>query len=265
MSELLDRVIEIVKEAGAVFLDRSNLYVENKDTNSNYVTSGDKKVQEFLVPRLTELVEHSTVLAEEEEQEDLSGEYLWVIDPIDGTSNYVRNFGFSCISVALEKDGETLLGVVYDPDRDEMFSCEKGKGAFLNGKRIHVSERPFSKGLLFSAMSLYKKEYSKSCFNIIQRVYAEADDLRRTGSAALELCYLASGRGELYFEMRVFPWDVKAGMLMIEEAGGETEIVYGRPASAVMPFPVIAANSKENLSRLREIVTDEIKEVPYES
>ena len=262
MSELLDRTVQTVRQAGKIYLDRSRLTISNKGTDSNYVTSGDTAVQEFLVPALTGILEGSSVLAEEEGQCDLTGKYVWVVDPIDGTSNYARNFGFSCISVALDYKGETILGVVYDPDRDEMFSCEKGKGAYLNGNRIHVSDKPFSKSLYFAAMSLYMKEYAPTCFRIIERLYFEADDLRRTGSAALELCYLAAGRGELFFEMRLFPWDVAAGMLMIKEAGGYSEgLKYN--LSPTEPFPVIGANSKESLDRLKKIVLEEMPEVPY--
>ena len=127
---------------------------------------------------------------------------------------------FSVISVALIKDGRPVLGVVYNPYRDEMFYAEAGKGAFLNNDPIRVSDRSFDRSLFCTALSLYNKDYAKPCLNIMEEVYAQCEDIRRIGSAALELVYLACGRVDLFFEMRIFPWDFAAAQIIVREAGG---------------------------------------------
>ena len=204
----------------------------------------------------------SSVVGEENDTYDFSSEYTWVIDPIDGTSNFIRDLGLSVISVGLLKNGKPYIGVIYFPYRDEMYYAECDKGAFLNGTPIHVSDRDFSRSHLCSAMSLYDKRFAKSCFNIIENIYMESDDLRRLGSAALELAYLAAGKVELYFEIRIFAWDVAAAAAIIKEAGGYIEFLFHDKLPIPGPLGVIAANSKENFEKLRTIVYTELPEQP---
>ncbi|MCR5481241.1 MAG: inositol monophosphatase [Clostridia bacterium] len=244
-------------------MDIDRAKVSRKGNNSNYVTSADINVQNYLSEKFLELMPESSILGEEDEKDDIKDGYIWIIDPIDGTSNFIRNVGFSAISVALFYNDVPLVGVIYNPTRDEMFHAEKGKGAYLNAERIHVSDRDYQHSHLCSAMSLYAKEYAKPCFNIIERIYMEADDLRRMGTAALELAYIAAGRFELYFEMRVFPWDVAAGLLLIKEAGGFIECLYYDDMPKNRPFPVYAANSRKSLERIKKIICEEIPEIPY--
>ncbi len=259
---MTEKVIQFVREAAKIIKDR-NINIEQKGNVSNYVTSADIAVQEFLTARLTELLPDSQVLGEEGEQSETDSEYIWVIDPIDGTSNFIRDLGLSVISVALLKNKEPYLGVVYHPERDEMFYAEKGKGTYKNGEKITVSNNDFAHSHLCSAMSLYDKRWAKPCFNIIERVYAECDDMRRLGSAALEMAQLAAGRVELYFEIRLFPWDVAAAALIIKEAGGYVEFMFYTSLPLSHPFGVIAANTKENFEKLKEIVYKEIPEKLY--
>jgi len=256
------KVINLVREAGKLLLDR-RMEVTQKGNNSNFVTSCDIAVEEFLSGKLRELLPGSLIIGEESEDNPTDGELLWVIDPIDGTSNFIRDIGLSVISVGLVKDGEPYLGVVYQPYRNEIFYAETGKGAYLNGERIHVSDRDFAHSHLCSAMSLYDKRYAPPCFRIIDRVYQEADDLRRLGTAAMELAYLACGRVELYFEIRVFPWDAAGAIPIIREAGGIVEILYQEKFPLDKPFAILAANNEENFARLKEIVTEELPEIPY--
>lgn len=256
---MVSRIVEIVKEASNIMLKRE-FDVEQKGNLSNLVTSADVAVQTFLKDRLTRLVEGSVFLGEEGEIPDTDVEYLWVNDPIDGTANFARDMGLSVISVALIKDGKPYIGVIYHPYRDECFTAIKGEGAYLNGRRIYVSDRPFERGMLCSAMSLYEKRYAKQCFNIIEKVYAEADDLRRLGTAALELCELACGRVDLYFEARLSIWDYAAGMLIITEAGGYVEVMFEDELQYSRPAGFIAANNEENFNHLKEIVYSEIPE-----
>lgn len=256
------KVTELVRKAGELLMDRK-IEITQKDTKSNFVTSCDIAVEEFLSVRLRELLPGSLIIGEESEDNPSDGDLLWVIDPIDGTSNFIRDIGLSAISVGLVKDGEPYFGVVYQPYRDEMFYAKTGAGAYLNGQRIHVSDRDFAHSHLCSAMSLYDKQYATPCFRIIDRVYREADDLRRLGSAALELAYLACGRVELYFEIRVFPWDAAGAIPIIREAGGFVEVLYQDKFPLNKPFAILGANSGESFARLKEIVTEELPEIPY--
>lgn len=259
---MLEQVITLVREASKL-MKTEDVAIEQKGNDSNFVTSADVAVQRFLTENLVKLYPGSSILGEEGAGEFDAKAPLWIIDPIDGTSNFIRGIGLSAISVALYERGEGKLGVVYNPYRDEMFSAEAGKGAFLNGKPIHVSDRDFRHSHLCSAMSLYDKQYAKPCFHIIEKVYSQSDDLRRLGTAALELAYLAAGRVELYFEIRVCSWDVAAAMLLIREAGGEVRL-YGRDDLKLDgPFPIYAANSKENMKQLESIILEELPVAPY--
>lgn len=265
MSELTVQIAAIVREASKLMTDKSlKDRIEQKGNNSNYVTEADKAVQNFLAERLPTLVPGSEMLGEEGEHRQLHAENIWVVDPIDGTSNFIRNIGFSGISVGLVRNGVPYAGVIYNPYRDELYRAETGKGAFLNEQLIRVSDRDFTHSHLCSAMCLYDKRYAEACFNVIRRVYLQSDDLRRMGTACLELAMLAAGRVELYFEMRLFPWDAAAAFPIIREAGGIAECLYYEGFPVDRPFPVIAANSRENFEKLKEIVCEEVPQVPYE-
>ena len=259
---MIEQIISIVKNASKIMCERPD-DISQKGNASNYVTASDLAVQKFLSQQLTGLLPDSSVVGEEGEGQIATTQYIWVIDPIDGTSNYIRDIGLSVISVGLLKDGQPIVGDIYNPYRDEMFYAQQGQGAFLNGKPIHVSERDFAHSHLCSAMSLYDKRYATPCFHIIEKVYHESDDLRRLGSAALELAYLAAGRVELYFEIRVFPWDAAGAIPIILEAGGQVECLYYDSLPLDKPFGVIAANSGENFTELRKIVHKELPSLPY--
>ena len=200
-----------------------------------------------------------------EDFQDLEEEYVWVIDPIDGTANYARGIADCCISVALARRGELQLGVVYSPRRGKLYAAERGRGATCNGRPIHVSDRPFENGLLCSALCLYRKEFAKSCSDIIYDLYMRTNDVRRWGSAALELCLLASGVIELFFEMRLQPWDHAAGMLILREAGGCIATWDGSAPSIIRPTLVVAANRPDSLEELLATVRRHLPDgIPYE-
>lgn len=258
----LHKVTELVKKASRLMLTE-DYSVESKGTPSNFVTSADVAVQEFLMKELTALLPGSGFNGEENNQQDTGHTFTWVVDPIDGTCNFTRHLNQSAISVGLLEKGKMKLGVVYNPFLDDLFCAEKGKGAFLNGKPIHVSDTPFESGLLCTAMSLYRKELAPVCFRIIEDAYGRCNDVRRFGSCALELCYLAAGKCDLYFEIRVFPWDYTAGHLILEEAGGILTSLDGRTLTHDRPTPLIGANNAENHRILTEIVGKYLKGIPY--
>lgn len=142
------------------------------------------------------------------------------MDPIDGTLNFMRGRNCSAVSIALLKHKQPVIGVIYCPFDDEMVTAERGKGAFLNGKRIHVSDTPFENAMVAMGTSPYNSALAKKTLDKAMRFLLEAGDLRRTGSAAIDLADVACGRSDLFFELQLSPWDIAAGSLIVEEAGG---------------------------------------------
>ena len=264
MNAMLQKVVDIVKEASAL-MSPDHFTVMQKNGLANLVTSSDLAVQHFLTERLAALLPGCGFLCEEEDFRDLEEEYVWIIDPIDGTANYARGIADCCISVALARRGALQLGVVYSPRRSELYTAEIGKGACCNGRPIHVSDRPLADGLFCTAMSTYRKEYAKTCSDIIYDIYMQSNDLRRWGSAAVELCLLASGVVELYFEMRLQPWDYAAAMLVLHEAGGYIAAWNGAAPSLTRSSLVIAANRADSLGTMLATVHLHLPDgVPYQ-
>ena len=253
----IKELINIVKEASKLML-LDNFEISQKDGFSNIVTSSDIAVQEFLCERLASLLPGSGFICEEEDINDASHEYTWIIDPIDGTANYSRGIGQCAICVGLRHNGHMEMSVVYQPRTNELFHAERGKGAFLNGKPIHVSDRPFQNSIMCTALAVYHKEYAKVCSDIICDTFMQCNDIRRFGAAAPELCYLAMGRCELYFEYLLSPWDYAAASLILTEAGGCLSDLQGNALTCITPSGVLAANTKENLDRLTSIVSKHI-------
>lgn len=259
---MIRKVISIVKEAGLIAL-KKDFTVEQKDGYENLVTSADKEIQRFLYRRLTELLPGSGFIGEEEQLHQSGKEYSWIVDPIDGTANFSRGIPEYAISVALARRREIVLGVVYNPADGNLFRAQKGKGAFLGNKRIHTSSRVFANGIFLTAMSLYRKEYAPVCNDIIMETYGRCNDVRRFGACALELCYLACGQCDLYFELRVQPWDCAAAILILQEAGGCASGLHGAAFTWDGPMLVAAANNSENLSQLNSIISKHLKKIPY--
>lgn len=259
---MINDIISIVREASKLMVSEG-FEIEQKDGFENIVTSSDVAVQEFLRSRFSELIPGCGFNCEEERRHVLDKEYVWIIDPIDGTANYARGIDHCCISVALCHRGEVVAGVVYSPWRDELYHAEKGHGAFLNGKPIHTSARAFENSLICTAMSTYRKEFAPVCNDIIMEAYAACNDFRRFGSAAIELCFLACGRCELYFEFRLQPWDYAAGTLILTEAGGRISGLDGSLPRLDGPSLVCAANNAANFDRLLTIIRHHVPSIPY--
>ena len=187
----------------------------------------------------------------------------WVVDPIDGTSDFARGMRLSAISVGLVENEEEIFGVVYCPYTEEVFHAAKGQGAYCNQERIHVSQRDFRHALLFTAFSVYEKRFAPQCEKVLFELYPDLDDFRRLGTASLELCYLAAGRGELYFELRLFPWDWTAAAVIIREAGGCIGSIDSASLCHNAPTLVVAANHQENFLRLKQTVQKHVPALPY--
>lgn len=242
----------IVREASSLM--RTDFDVSCKDGLSNIVTSSDLAVQDFLCKRLAEVLPDSGFICEEEDINDSSCEYTWIIDPIDGTANYSRGIDQCAICVALKHNADIVLGVVYIPATDEMFSAVRGGGAYLNDNRISVSSRMFENSILCTALPVYHKEYTDVCSSIIRKAFLNVNDIRRFGACAPELCYLAMGRCELYFEYILSPWDFAAASLVLTEAGGVITDLKGERLTYLCKSGVIAANNVENHRRMADIV-----------
>lgn len=260
---MIEKIIEIVKNAGKLMLEKS-FEIRQKDGYENIVTSVDIQVQQYLISHLKKLVTDASFLCEENTKSDaINAPYCWIIDPIDGTTNFTRNLKQSAISVALKKENEIILGIVYNPFSDDLYFALKEKGSFHNNQAIKVSNRQFADGLFCTAMSLYKKELAPQCLDVIAETYQRCNDIRRFGSCALELCYLASGLCDLYFEMRVFPWDFAAAHLILKEAGGVISTLHRKEVYFDKPILLIAANNAENHEILSSIVSKHINQIPF--
>ncbi len=249
----LNAIVEIVREAAQYMLTDS-FEITQKDGYTNIVTSSDVAVQEFLCGKLSQLLPGSGFLCEEEDMQDNSHEYTWIIDPIDGTANYSRGVDTCAICVGLKHHEEMECGVVYLPRTNEMFSAQKGKGAFRNGRQIHVSQRPFENAILCTALPVYHKEYARLCGDIILDAISQCNDFRRFGACAPELCYVAMGRFELFYEYLLSPWDYAAASIILTEAGGVITARDGSKLDISNPGGLVAGNNPESHARILSIV-----------
>ncbi len=196
----------------------------------NLVTEMDLLSERMIVTEISKQYPDHGILAEEKTHREGDSPYRWVVDPLDGTTNYAHGYPVFSVSIGLEKDGEMILGVVYDPSRDELFVGEKGKGASLNGRRIRVSSvRRLSRALLATGFPYDIRESSANNFDHFRNFALRVHAVRRAGSAALDLCYVASGRFDGFWEMKLGPWDMAAGSLIVREAGGKVTNFLGKP------------------------------------
>lgn len=216
MDRYISKIETIVRKCGDIMLNanRSGFRIDNKSGDANFVTEYDERVQAVLKEELAKAIPKAVFVGEEGDEKSYSGEGLcFIVDPIDGTTNFIKDYHTSCISVGLVKDGKRYIGVVYNPYLDEMFTAQKGEGAFLNGQKIHVSEEPLSHGIVLVGTAPYYRELNDKTFELITQYFKASLDIRRSGSAAIDLCSIAAGRAELYFELKISPWDFAAGAL----------------------------------------------------
>lgn len=243
--DTLNSMCDVVRKCGKIIKDapRDKISISEKEGDANFVTTYDTTVQEILKKELLELVPEATFLGEEGEKTVYSDKgKFFIVDPIDGTTNFIKDYHTSVISVALIEDGDAKIGIVYNPYLDEMFTAERGKGAFCNGRKIKVSKEPLENGLVLFGTAPYYKELNRKSFDMAYEYFQKALDIRRSGSAAMDLCSIAAGRAELYFELRLSPWDYAAGALLVEEAGGIVTTAEGGKITYDKQCSVIARN-----------------------
>ncbi len=246
--ELAKLLLPLMRRAGQIMIEAHKIGVNGKVSEkgdaANLVTVYDVRVQEFLIQEIKPLLPNAYFFAEEKENDpkDLSSEYCFIIDPIDGTANFVHNFRHSAVSIACLSGGELVFGAVYNPYQDEMFHAVKGGGAFLNGTPIRVSDRSMQQAIGVFGTSPYRKaEFASPTFRLCEKLFTVCADLRRCGTASLDLAYVAAGRSEFFFEYSLFPWDFAAGLLLITEAGGIVSDMQGEPLGFAAPSTIIAA------------------------
>ena len=221
---MLEQIIHIVREAGQIVLSAHDISARTHEKTSaaDLVTEYDVAVENFLREKLLALLPEAVFFGEEETgPAHPERGWAFIVDPIDGTTNFVRGIGHSNISVALARDGEVQYGVVYNPYRSELFTGSRGRGAFLNGAPIHVSDLPLSEGICIMGTAIYRREYIGPSMAMAEALFRRSCDLRRFAAAALDLCYVACGRAEVFFEYSLCPWDHAAGGLILTEAGGK--------------------------------------------
>jgi len=252
---LLEQIISIVREAGGIVLSARDIgsRTHEKTSAADLVTEYDVAVENFLRERLLTLLPEAAFYGEEETgPAHPERGWTFIVDPIDGTANFVRGLRQSAVSVALARDAVVEYGVVYDPYKDEMFSARRGAGAFLNGAPIHVSEKPLSEGIFSMGTALYRREYFAPTMRLTAQLFERSCDFRRMGAAALDLCSVACGRVEAFFEYSLCPWDYAAGSLLVTEAGGAVCTLEGKPLPVVRRCG-IWASSRVNRDVLKEL------------
>ncbi len=192
------------------------------------VTQFDIKSERFVKSKIQKAYPDHSLLAEEGDDVDTGSEFRWVIDPLDGTVNYAHGFPVYSVSIALQYQGESVVGVVYDPEKDEMFSASLGRGAFVNNKRLKVtSEKDLQRGLLATGFAYNIQTARINNLGMFARMAKKAQGVRRLGSAALDLCWVGAGRLDGFWEYELHPWDTAAGMLIVTEAGGKVTRIDG--------------------------------------
>lgn len=241
LENTLELAVTWAKEVGEVqrsYFRSGHLDIETKSTVHDVVTKVDKLSESMLIERIGKYFPEYSVLGEESGEHDAHSDYLWVVDPLDGTNNYSQGLPVYSVSIGLQYRGETLLGVVYAPYLDELYTAIRGKGAFLNGVRIHVSDKTeLDRSVLGTGFPYDKGIHPVNNIDNLSRILPHLRGIRRMGSAAYDLCCVAAGFLDGYWELGLKLWDVCAGVLIVQEAGGHVE-----PFRDDRGIAIIAAN-----------------------
>jgi myo-inositol-1(or 4)-monophosphatase len=246
----------IAREAGALLMHyfHQGLKIEYKG-DADLVTAADRASEALIRDRISQQFPSHDVLGEEQGLNDQGSDYRWYVDPLDGTTNFAHGYPVFCVSMALEHRsadrGLRIAGVVYDPTRDELFTAEQGRGAHLNGQPIHVSKASQLKECLLATGFPSHKRHQNPNIHFYHQITLRTHGLRRPGSAALDLCNVASGRFDGFWEFNLNPWDTAAGVLLVEEAGGKVSRFDGS-AFAIDSRETVATNGLVHDALLHE-------------
>jgi myo-inositol-1(or 4)-monophosphatase len=241
---MLEFAIRVAKDAGRLLRDRVGTRINISHKGAiDLVTDVDVASEQLIRDQVSIHYPRHQVLAEEGGLAESNSEYRWIIDPLDGTTNYAHSYPVFCVSIALEYRGEVILGVVYDPMRDELFAAERGAGATLNNRSIRVSTTAdLMKSLLSTGFPYDIRTATLTNLDHWANFAMNAQALRRDGAAALDLCYVACGRFDGFWELNLAAWDMAAGVLIVEEAGGRVSNFKGESFDIYKP-EVLASNS----------------------
>jgi myo-inositol-1(or 4)-monophosphatase len=251
---MLSTAIRAAREAGA-FLKHSVGKVKHvemkKDEERNLVSEIDKASEAMIIRTIKEKFPDHAILAEESGGTQSTAEYTWVIDPLDGTTNFLHRLPIFSVTIGIEWKGEIIAGVVYDPNADELFTAERGSGAFLNGTRLHVSHASrLIESLVVTGFPYNISDNPDHAVERFEHFLMECQGIRRLGSAALDLCYVAAGRFDGFWEVSLNPWDMAAGILIVKEAGGQVTDFSGGAAS-IYKKQILASNAIIHQSMLQ--------------
>ncbi len=240
---MLNEIIAIAREAGRIIREADHIEVRSKTGPQDLVTQYDIRVEQLIQQELAKLCPNAQFLGEESAHTvDESGP-LFIVDPIDGTTNFTRAFRQSAVSICYCDGGERQLAVICDPYADEVYYARKGGGAFVNGQPIHVSDRPLEQAISIFGTALYSPSYADATFTLARRLFDRTLDVRRFGAAVLDLCHIASGRAEVFCECLLSAWDFAAGTLLVQEAGGFVCDFSGAPVPLAQKSAVYCSNA----------------------
>jgi myo-inositol-1(or 4)-monophosphatase len=252
---LLQTAIDAATEAGRLLLENIDniTTIELKSTEINLVTDLDKRSEKLIIDMIQSRFPDHDILAEESGARNLRSDTRWIIDPLDGTTNYAHGLPIFCVTIGIEFKGEIIAGVIYDPSRDELYTTERGSGAFLNGKRLRVTdEDKLISSLLITGFPYTIKDNPYNAIGHFCNFVKKSQGIRRLGSAAIDLAYIARGIADGFWEVWLHPWDMAAGILLIREAGGTVSDFDGKPMNVYTPN-IIATNGKIHEEMLRII------------
>jgi myo-inositol-1(or 4)-monophosphatase len=233
-------------EAGQLMKERFNsgFRVDTKDGVNDLVTEVDHASEKLIMEIIRSAFPDHFILSEEVGEIKMDSSYKWIIDPIDGTVNYANGIPICCVSIGVEYEGKMILGAVYNPFMDEFFFAEKNAGAYLNDLRIHVSDKDnVIHSCLVTGFPYTYLEMTNGPLEVFGRLIRKGIPVRRLGSAAIDLCWVAAGRFDGFYEHKLNPWDSAAGFLLVEEAGGKVTDFEGNPYSPYQPH-IVATNGK---------------------
>jgi len=229
VEKLKDFAISLARDAGNILREKfDSQHVIHYKGEINLVTEADKMSEDLIIASINKNFPEHGILSEESPAQNSQAKQRWIIDPLDGTTNYAHGYPVFCVSIALENEGVIVLGVIYDPLRDDMFVAERGQGASLNGKKLKVSKTAtLSRSLLATGFPYDIRVSKDNNLNHFNLMALEAQAIRRAGAAALDIAYLAAGRFDGFWELKLMPWDMAAGCLMVEESGGVISDISG--------------------------------------
>lgn len=264
LQDYLTPMRELAREAGAVLLSYFGKVAIEYKGDVDLVTEADRASEKLIVGRIRQLWPDHDLVGEEGSRRETGSDFRWYVDPLDGTTNFAHGYPVFCVSIALEYKGERIAGVIYDPSRDELFAAEKGGGARMNGGAIHVSKtQRVAESLVATGFPSHKRHKNPN-IHFYHQITLRSHGVRRAGSAALDLCYVACGRYDAFWEFNLNSWDTAAGVLLVQEAGGKVTNFTGGPF-ALNSREVLASNSllhEELMAEFKEIFEGRVEGLP---